>query len=400
MATRKRSQDKRKRRSRAAAGSFNVEKAIDKGLAHHREGRRVEAARLYHKALEHEPDNGNALNLLGLMALADGFVDDAIDFHERAVKSAPTEGAFHANLGTAIMARERGQAAEDALLEAMKLGFKGVQAPFNLGLLYMEQGRHDDALSALRQASEIAPDHPEIKYLLAALSGEHRDHVPEEYIVGLFDSYATHFDDHLVGALGYRVPALLRAVLDRALEQESSGAPGWRVLDVGCGTGLAGVAFRDLASYLAGCDLSPRMVAVAEERGIYDELEVADLQTYLARQGEVAPVDLIVAADVLIYVGALEETARLMAAALRPGGYALFSIERAEDAATAADGGGAQDAGFELRPSGRFAHRPAYVEALAGRHGFELAIVDEATVRREAHQPLPGQLYLWRKLAA
>ena len=399
MATRKRSRGKRTRRSRGAGGSFNPEKAIDKGLDLHREGRLIEAARLYRKVLEHEPDHADALNLLGLMALADGFVADAIDLHQRAVDSAPDSAALRANLGTALMARERGEAAEEALKKAMELGFEGVQAPFNLGLLYMDQGRQDDALAVLRRVAEIDPDLPEAGFLLAALSGEHREHAPPEYIVGLFDSYAGHFDEHLLEELEYRIPALSRALVDRELGEQvaraSAQTGGWRVVDIGCGTGLVGAGFRDMARYLAGCDLSPRMVAMAGERGVYDDLAVEDLHGYLARQGEggagegVELADLIVAADVFIYVGALEETARSMAAALRPGGYALFSIEMAS-----ADVG---SAGFELRTSGRFAHSPEYIREMAGGHGFEIAAVEETTIRREAQEAIPGQLVLWRK---
>ena len=48
------------------------------------------------------------------------------------------------------------------------------------------------------------------------------------------------------------------------------------VLDLGCGTGLCGVQFRDWARTLTGVDLSPNMLAKARERGLYDELLQGD----------------------------------------------------------------------------------------------------------------------------
>ena len=51
------------------------------------------------------------------------------------------------------------------------------------------------------------------------------------------------------------------------------------ILDLGCGTGLAGLAFQPLAARLDGVDLSPAMIEKARARGIYDHLDVADLET-------------------------------------------------------------------------------------------------------------------------
>ena len=102
----------------------------------------------------------------------------------------------------------------------------------------------------------------------------------QAYVRALFDRYAEHFDEDLTIRLKYQAPQVLRAMVD----QLPGIAPGGMdVLDVGCGTGLAGVAFRSLASRLHGSDLAPRMVDKARRRGVYDHLEVAELVEGIAR---------------------------------------------------------------------------------------------------------------------
>ena len=44
------------------------------------------------------------------------------------------------------------------------------------------------------------------------------------------------------------------------------------MLDLGCGTGLGGAAFRPFVDRLVGVDLSPAMIAQAAAKGLYDRL--------------------------------------------------------------------------------------------------------------------------------
>ena len=54
-------------------------------------------------------------------------------------------------------------------------------------------------------------------------------------------------------------------------------------LDLGCGTGLAGDAFRPFVDRLVGVDLSPEMIAQARAKGIYDRLLVGDMLAFRLR---------------------------------------------------------------------------------------------------------------------
>ena len=196
--------------------------------------------------------------------------------------------------------------------------------------------------------------------------------LPPAYVARLFDDYAPRFDKHLTEALAYRAPALIVEMLDEV-------APGRRFragLDLGCGTGLAGVALRARVDQLAGVDLSPAMVAKARPLRVYDNLEVGEIVTYLQRFE--AAFNLIVAADALVYFGALDEAFVAAAHALAPGGLFAFTAETFVGE------------GFRLDATMRFSHARAYLEATAAAAGLRPIAIREAWARREAGKDASG----------
>lgn len=167
--------------------------------------------------------------------------------------------------------------------------------------------------------------------------------------------------------------------------EEALRSRGGRVavaVDAGCGTGLLGPLLRGLATTLVGVDLSSAMVAKADARGIYDRLLVDDVSDALAKIG---PVSLVAAADVLVYLGELAPLFRSAAAALADSkGLFAFTTELLAP--------GSVGAGFLLQKSGRFAHKKAYLEAMARACHFEVVFYEEITPRLEMGQPIKGQL--------
>jgi predicted TPR repeat methyltransferase len=197
--------------------------------------------------------------------------------------------------------------------------------------------------------------------------------LPAAYVARLFDDYAPRFDAHLTKASGYRAPALIAEALDLA-------APGRRfgsALDIGCGTGLMGEAIRQRVDHLTGVDLSPGMIARARERGLYDALDIAAADAFLARSAPGA-YDCILAADALCYFGDLLPIIQACKRALAAGGVLCFSIE-----SFAAEG-------FRLGKTLRFAHSPAYVETTAREAGFRPLLMRAAPSRQEAGDAVPG----------
>ncbi|MBV8443108.1 MAG: methyltransferase domain-containing protein, partial [Hyphomicrobiales bacterium] len=246
---------------------------------------------------------------------------------------------------------------------------------FALGEAREKLGDADGAVEAFRATLSTDPSDRLGAAPRLALIGRVADPsaLPEAYVARLFDDYAPRFDAHLTKALDYRGPALIAEALDLA-------APGRRfasVLDVGCGTGLMGEAVRERVDRLVGVDLSPGMVARARERGLYDELEVADAAAFLKRTAPGA-YDCILAADALCYFGDLGPIVRACRLALAAGGVLAVSIETFDGE------------GFRLRETLRFAHAPAYVQATAREAGFRPLLVRAASTRREAAQDVPG----------
>jgi predicted TPR repeat methyltransferase len=208
---------------------------------------------------------------------------------------------------------------------------------------------------------------------LARLDGHTPAALPGAYLRALFDDYAPRFDRHLVATLDYRGPAILDAALGRA-------APGRhfdRALDLGCGTGLMGLAMAGRAARIDGVDLSPAMVERARATGAYATLTAGSLEEALAA-ADPDSYDLVVAADVLVYVGDLVPVLRGAARVLRPGGILGFTLQAGEGP------------GFALGPDMRFSHgRDHVAEALAAA-GLRGLAVDDASTRREKGAPVPG----------
>ena len=100
------------------------------------------------------------------------------------------------------------------------------------------------------------------------------------------------------------------------------------MLDLGCGTGLGGAAFRPYVDWLVGVDISPAMVAKARSKGLYDRLAVLDLLHFLDVDAQSqARYHLVVAADVFVYVADLKPSFAAIAGALAPNGLLAFSVE-------------------------------------------------------------------------
>jgi predicted TPR repeat methyltransferase len=155
------------------------------------------------------------------------------------------------------------------------------------------------------------------------------------------------------------------------------------MLDAGCGTGLCGVCLAKYRGRLIGVDLAPRMIGESRARGVYDELVVGEIVQELRRRSETF--DLIVAADVLVYVGDLTEFFSAAAGALHEGGLLVFSVETAENG------------DFVLLPTQRFAHSIAYLERMAGANQLAVRMKEEAALRRDRGVDVRGYLVLMEK---
>jgi predicted TPR repeat methyltransferase len=311
---------------------------------------------------------------LAMVYLHRGRFAEAATLLERRLAMEPTSRAHH-ELGVALARAGRPAEAAHRFRQAVAMEPDFGPAVANLALVLEDMGKTQDAVVALREARRLEPGSAVIAFHLAALGGcDAPPACPPHYVVELFDNYAARFDDHLVEQLHYRGPQLVRDAAALAWQGTTAASTsggrdisGGDVIDLGCGTGLCGVLVRPLARRLIGVDLSPRMIERAQRRRVYDELVTADAVAALsARHGDA---DLIIAADLLIYLGDLSPLFTAAAAALRPAGLFIFTIE------TTAEGD------YRLLPTRRYAHSLAYIRRLADAHGFDVPAVTESTLR-------------------
>ncbi|MEF2073286.1 class I SAM-dependent DNA methyltransferase [Consotaella aegiceratis] len=258
---------------------------------------------------------------------------------------------------------------------------------YNRALADEKAGRREQAADGYRKCLALDPeDRGGAAVRLASLGlGEAPDRAPEAYVAMLFDQHAGDFENILVDQLGYGVPGLL----SERLRQVAAG-PYRRMLDLGCGTGLSGEMLRDLCEEVAGLDLSEAMVEAAHEKDVYDELFVGDAVGFLEECDEEEPWDLIVATDVLPYLGSLEGLFGGVARRLNPNGVWGFSSETLPEADLAGRA-------FMVGPHQRFAHAEAYVRDQLAAHGFAVLSLEPITVRLEEGEPVPGHLVIARK---
>jgi len=202
------------------------------------------------------------------------------------------------------------------------------------------------------------------------------DRAPPAYVTALFDDFAHRFDRQLVDMLDYRAPALLADLV------ASRRARFERILDMGCGTGLAAPTLERFGAELTGVDLSSAMLAKAAERGGYDHLVQAEAVEFL--QSHPGHFDLILAADVLIYFGDLVALFAAAAEALAPGGLLAVSTELGET-------------GWRLLPTARYAHGDDYMQT-ASAPGFRIVERQEIALRRETTSVTTGCLYVLERL--
>lgn len=392
-----------------AAPADETGEILARAIEFHREGRLQEAEAGYREVLRRRPQEPTSLHMLGVLAYQAGRYDRSIALIEQARRHAPGDAGLHTNLGSALQAAGRLDEAVASYQRALGINPDFALACNNLGNALRLQGRMDESVAAFRRALEIDPGytdawvnlavteqareqpeeaarcyqraleldpaHGPARHMLAALRGEQTRAAPAEHVAHLFDEYASRFDRHLVDTLGYSMPALLRAEIDRLTD---AAAAFDNAIDLGCGTGLAGVAFRPLVRRLSGVDLSARMIDKARERGVYDHLRTGDIVSALQETDE--SYDLFLCADVFPYIGDVEPLFSALGARSRDNALFAFSTEHQKEG------------DYRLRPTGRYAHAPDYLRKMAGEHGFEVRSLRTENLRKHRERWIEGDL--------
>jgi len=276
---------------------------------------------------------------------------------------------------------EAGPAAE-LMLGALELAPEWAFGWFRLGEFQEAAGDMEAAAEAWRMAQKLDPADRAGAALKLALAGkaEAKDAPPSAFVEALFDQYAEKFDRALVETLGYRVPEFLAEAITKVRPGRFA-----RAIDLGCGTGLMGEQLKPFCDRLEGFDISAEMLRKARAKSVYDRLEKADLQSF-SYDGPKA--DLVTAADVFMYVGALDRVMKTVAGLITEDGLFAFSVEKLD----AADG-------FALRPSRRYAHAEGYVRRALAEAGLAVVSMEKKIIRQDRNEPVTGLIAVGRAVA-
>ena len=295
---------------------------------------------------------------------------------ETSLHLSPHDPEAHNNLGNVLKSTGKLASAEASYRQAIAVSPDYAQAHYNLGILLKDLNQLGEAKESLQQAVALDPDHAHAKHVLAAIVGETTCAAPIEYVEKLFDAYADKFDSSLVDGLGYQIPTRIAEILC----QTNGDAPLGSVLDLGCGTGLLGMAVAGKCKRLEGLDISRNMLRRAETREVYDKLVQQDIVSYLSSQ--ILNFDYFVATDVFVYLGDLSEVFKLIKERNCLGCKLAFTVEHQANK------------GFALQQSGRYAHSRAYIEELCRKYSCELTHFEVQNLRMEKSRQLTGGLYL------
>ncbi|MGE3919908.1 MAG: tetratricopeptide repeat protein [Gammaproteobacteria bacterium] len=344
------------------------------------------AMQCFNKILTIDEENYSARNNLAALYLQENRYENAARHYQILLNKNTQDIEAHYNLGVSQMALgELNEATThfETVLESEQNHFDAI---CNLAAIYLKKANIDQAISYYQRAYQIKPQDPLTNYMLSALTqSDVPTNAPETYIQNLFDNYAGYYDKHVSEVLHYQAPMLLRkAILDYCSTIYSDNIfKFYNVLDLGCGSGLSGVAIRDLSTKLTGIDLSKKMLDIARTKNCYDKLVLMDIEKYLLETNEMF--DLIIAADIFVYIGDLATIFETCKKKLQLNGLFAFSVEALSEN---------QHSEYVLQKTARFAHGKQYIEQLAKESLFEIKSFSEATIRIQDNKPITGYLVI------
>lgn len=201
-----------------AVGSPSLLRQVEVAIEHHRAGRRSDAEQACRTALAGDPENPDALHLLGILAFERGDHDEAATLISRSVSRngnnilalfnlgrvyeargelpqaevqyrnilslAPQDAAVHHVLGDVLCARQQDAAAITHYRQALQIRHDFPEAHLSLGNMLKTQGRVDEAISSYAEAVRLKPNFAQAQLRLGIALREQRQ----------FDRAVTHFE--------------------------------------------------------------------------------------------------------------------------------------------------------------------------------------------------------------
>ncbi|MDQ8039241.1 MAG: tetratricopeptide repeat protein [Rickettsiella sp.] len=335
----------------------------------------------FKQALALEPKHEDARNNLAFTLLEKNAFEASIWHYALYLNLKPDDKEALYNRAQSLMLTGQLDKAIDDLKKIVSLDANHIDAYCNLAAIYLKLDDKAAAIQSYQQVLNREKDHPIASYMLSALTQQSIFSAsPIEYVKNLFDSYAPRFDTHLKDTLCYKTPELLRQEITPYLNSKK-----YKILDLGCGTGLSGIPFSEIAEKLIGIDISSKMLALAKTKNCYSELIEADILNGISQLSE--PYDLILCIDTLVYFGKLDALFSVVASYLEEKGLFCFSIEISDTSVTS----------YRLQTSGRYQHAIIYINNLAKKNNLKCLAQSIVDGRYQKNEFVKTGLFVLKK---
>jgi tetratricopeptide (TPR) repeat protein len=148
---------------------------LKKALTLHKQGSYGEAAKLAAEAADLDAKSSTAYNLIASSLEHLGLNRQALDMYAKALACAPDDPDMSINVGLAAYRMRMFEQAERAFKHYTHVRPNCPKGYTNLGTLYREQGRMDEAVETLRNAIYLIPEGADLWNALGAAVGEMSD---------------------------------------------------------------------------------------------------------------------------------------------------------------------------------------------------------------------------------
>ncbi len=247
----------------------------------------------------------------------------------------------------------------------------------SLATQYYETGNFSKAIPLFEQILVSDENNHTVRYYHAIASKAHIANAPSPYLIELFDNFANYFEEKLLYKLQYIAPSFTISKLLPYLNNKHK-----HFLDLGCGTGLVGHELKKSIAYpitLDGVDLSTNMLEFAQDKKIYTNLYNKNIIDFLSTT-EIY-YDVILAIDVLIYLGDLTKYMELLFKCIHRHSIIAFTIE-------------SYHKDLYLDKSGRFKHSIKYINNLLMKNNAKILKQYKFNIRNENGKPVSAQLII------
>ncbi len=150
-----------------------ISKPLAEAMEHHQAQRFQEAETLYRQILQQDPENVDALHLLGVLASQMGKHETAVQLISKAIELKPTVSVFYFNLGMALAALGRYEPALMCYINTIELNPMDFKAHTRIADIFYLSGRTGEAIKQYEHALIINPGFKEAHNGLSAARLKH-----------------------------------------------------------------------------------------------------------------------------------------------------------------------------------------------------------------------------------